>query len=123
MTERVHIPHGKEIEPGTWSVLSGGELLHRCPECKRGSEMLNHSVSKSGEVNASIACFPPCTYHVWGILDGWTYGEKKAGEKVRFTEETCHGHVASEGDPKVCRNCGTHVDSLRPEPDDAMAAG
>lgn len=113
MTERVHIPHGKEIEPGTWCVLSGGELLHRCPECKRGSEMLNHSVTPSGEVNASIACFAPCTYHVWGILDGWTYGEKKAGHKVVFDEQTCPGHVASERDPKVCGRCGVHINELR----------
>lgn len=44
--------------------------------------MQNHSVTPSGEVNASIACFPPCAYHVWGILDDWTHGEKKAGGKV-----------------------------------------
>lgn len=82
MVDRVHIPRGDEIAPGTWCVGSGGELLHRCPQCKHGHEMLNHSVTPSGEVNASIACFVPCTYHVWGILDGWTYGEKRAGERV-----------------------------------------
>lgn len=78
--DRIHIPRG--TEPGTWCVLDDGALLHRCPKCKRGSEMLNHSVTPSGEVNASIACFSPCDYHVRGILDGWTYGEKKAGQKV-----------------------------------------
>jgi hypothetical protein len=26
----------------------------------------------------------------------------------------CPGHIASDGDPKVCRHCGTHVDEERP---------
>jgi hypothetical protein len=26
----------------------------------------------------------------------------------------CPGHVASDGDPKLCRYCGTHVDEERP---------
>ena len=82
MVERVHIPRGKEIEPGTWHVLSGGELLHRCPQCKKAAAMVNHSVAPNGEVNASIACFPPCSYHVWGILDDWTHGEKLAKHNV-----------------------------------------
>ena len=34
----------------------------------------------------------------------------------QFGENDCPGHVASD-DPKVCRHCGTHIDSLRP-PDD-----
>jgi hypothetical protein len=118
MVDRVHIPRGKEIEPGTWCVLGGGELLHRCPQCKRGAEMLNHSVTPSGEVNSSIACFAPCTYHVWGILDGWFYGEKIAGQRVNFTEETCPDHVASESNPKICGRCGVHIDSFRPDDDD-----
>ncbi len=112
--ERVRIPRGKELEPGKWCVLGGGELLHRCPQCKRGSEMLNHSVTPNGDVNASIACFAPCSYHVWGTLEGWIYGEKRAGEKVRFTEETCPGHVASAADQKICGSCGTHIDAMRP---------
>lgn len=82
MVDRVHIPHGDELSPGTWCIGPGGALLHRCPHCKRGSEMLNHSVSPTGDVHASIACFPPCTYHVWGVLYGWTHGEKRAGQKV-----------------------------------------
>jgi hypothetical protein len=44
--------------------------------------MVNHSVTAAGEVNASIACFPPCDYHVWGTLDNWTRGVKEAGKKV-----------------------------------------
>jgi hypothetical protein len=44
--------------------------------------MVNHSVSPTGEVNASIACFSPCKYHVYGILDDWTHGEKRAGHNV-----------------------------------------
>jgi DNA-directed RNA polymerase subunit RPC12/RpoP len=115
MADRIHIPQGKEIEPGTWCVFNGGELLYRCPQCKRSSEMLNHSVTQSGEVNASIACFPPCSYHVWGILDGWIYGEKHAGDRVNFDEQTCPGHIASNLDPKTCARCGVHINSLHPD--------
>jgi hypothetical protein len=32
-------------------------------------------------------------------------------------EQSCPGHVASD-DPKVCRRCGTHIDSLRPPEDE-----
>ena len=34
-----------------------------------------------------------------------------------FEEHECPGHVASDRDPKVCKHCGVHVDSMRP-PDD-----
>lgn len=63
-----------ELEPGTWCVLDAGELLHRCPQCKRSSEMLNHSVTSSGEVNASIACFPPLLAITFGafLMAGYT---------------------------------------------------
>lgn len=37
--------------------------------------------------------------------------------KAPHTEEACPGHVASDHDPKVCRHCGTHIDSLRPDDD------
>jgi len=33
-------------------------------------------------------------------------------------EEDCPGHVASEGDPKICGRCGVHIDSLRPPEDE-----
>lgn len=36
---------------------------------------------------------------------------------VRFAEEACPGHVASDSDPKICGRCGVHIDSLRPEED------
>lgn len=29
----------------------------------------------------------------------------------------CPGHVASEGDPKICGRCGIHIDELRPPED------
>lgn len=48
----------------------------------------------------------------------------KARERVadhvegRVTDEqSCPGHAASDTDPKICRHCGTHIDSLRPEDD------
>ena len=79
--ERVRIPHDDGLAPGTWH-LSDGQPLHRCPKCKTASAMVNHSVSAEGDVNASIACFPPCDYHVMGVLDGWTHGVKLAGQSV-----------------------------------------
>lgn len=89
MTDRVHIPQWsrtdaekQRLAPGTWYVATDGDLWHRCPKCKSASVMQNHSVTAAGEVHASIACFAPCDYHVWGILDGWTYGVKNAGENV-----------------------------------------
>lgn len=39
--------------------------------------------------------------------------EARASELV--DEAACPGHVASEGDPKVCGRCGLHIDSLRPD--------
>lgn len=33
----------------------------------------------------------------------------------RYTEENCPGHVASANDRKVCRRCGVHIDSFRPD--------
>lgn len=36
---------------------------------------------------------------------------------IRGKFDLCDGHVASETDKKICARCGTHIDSLRPEPD------
>lgn len=87
--DRVHIQRTRDgsIDPGTWYVSTGegpckGELWHKCPQCKKASVMVNHSVAPDGVVSPSIACFSPCTYHVWGTLDGWTFGEKKSGGLV-----------------------------------------
>jgi hypothetical protein len=33
-------------------------------------------------------------------------------------EQHCSGHVASDDDPKRCRHCGVHVNSLRPPEDE-----
>ncbi len=32
-------------------------------------------------------------------------------------EQSCPGHVASPLNPKICANCGVHIDSLRPPED------
>lgn len=40
-----------------------------------------------------------------------------------MTENECPGHVASPDSPKVCAHCGTHIDELRPEPEDANENG
>lgn len=38
---------------------------------------------------------------------------RPSGRSYPFGEGDCPGHVASDDDAKVCRHCGTHVDSLR----------
>lgn len=38
--------------------------------------------------------------------------------QFQFSEEACPGHVASDGDPKVCGRCGLHIDSMRPDDGD-----
>lgn len=80
--EHVSIPRDDNLRPGTW-FLSAGHPVHRCPECKKAAAMVNHSVDPDGTVHASIACFPPCGYHVWGKLEGWTHGKKEAGQPVK----------------------------------------
>jgi len=79
---RVHIP--KCIEgtlAGYWQLIDG-QPAFRCPKCKVMGLMVNHSVEPDGTVNASIACFPPCDYHEFGILDNWTYGKKEHGKPI-----------------------------------------
>lgn len=85
MTFRVHIPFDPELMPGSWR-LSAGQPVHRCPDCEKAAAMVLHTVDADGRVDASIACFSPCGYHVWGILDGWTHGVKLAGRAVGETE-------------------------------------
>lgn len=82
MIERISIPKGDDnFRRGNWVVIEG-QPAHRCPLCGNAAKMTNHSVEPNGEVNASIACFAPCAYHVWGILQGWTYGKKYARCKI-----------------------------------------
>lgn len=39
---------------------------------------------------------------------------KMGREALLVDEQFCPGHTASDNDPKVCRHCGVHIDSLRP---------
>ena len=39
--------------------------------------------------------------------------ERRKSHAFAFSEEECPGHVASEHDPKICGQCGIHIDSLR----------
>lgn len=39
------------------------------------------------------------------------------GKVYAFSPDFCPTHVASDEDAKVCRNCGTHIDELRPDQD------
>ncbi len=46
------------------------------------------------------------------ILKGPNYFKPDIDSALTYAEEMCPGHVASEN-PKVCRRCGIHIDSLR----------
>ncbi|MGY3366123.1 hypothetical protein ACVWZL_003248 [Bradyrhizobium sp. GM2.4] len=41
-----------------------------------------------------------------------------AGPSPQCSEENCPGHVAWTHNPKICANCGVHIDSLRPPEDE-----
>lgn len=82
MTDRVRVAHDDHLKPGTWCIGAAGEVLHRCPLCKTASNLLNHSIAADGTVNNSMACFAPCSFHIWGTLDGWTHGVKLAGKDL-----------------------------------------
>ena len=70
------------LKPGFWLVDHDGNLWHKCPECQKGSVMQEHWVAADGKVTPSIACFAPCGYHVFGVLEDWNYGTKMAGKLV-----------------------------------------
>lgn len=38
--------------------------------------------------------------------------------QLQWSEENCPGHVAWSVNPKICANCGVHIDSLRPPEDE-----
>lgn len=56
--------------------------------------------------------------------EGWIAWGNEAPEveqpqlAIGDAEDNCPGHVASDADPKVCRHCGVHIDSLRPSEDE-----
>ena len=88
MSDRVHLAKVAvdSMLPG-WSFWqlggeTGGEndlaVVQRCAHCKDMGMLTKHSISPSGEVNASIFCCEPG--HIFAILDDWPpHLEKKAG--------------------------------------------
>lgn len=44
--------------------------------------LTNHSVDKSGNVDASIHAPDCCDWHVWGRLEDWSFGVKEVGKAV-----------------------------------------
>lgn len=87
--QRVHIPK----EEGVFKIKAQGpswlvykELIYI--RCKCGiilGSPTNHVIQANGKIDASIVCShessgqAPCGWHVFGILDGWTYGFKDVG--------------------------------------------
>lgn len=49
------------------------------------------------------------------ILKGPNYRPPNLQKLLRYDESMCPDHTASDADPKVCRYCGVHVDSFRPD--------
>jgi hypothetical protein len=66
------IPHPRWRE---WE----GVVIVSCPEGH--TARLNHNVASDGSVTPSLLC-PYCGWHVWGRLDGWEAGEKRAEKKL-----------------------------------------
>jgi hypothetical protein len=58
-------------------------------------------------------------YLVLDAMEGRALAAEERLRAAQFTEEACPGHVASPGDPKVCARCGVHIDTFRPDDDDA----
>ena len=68
-------------------------------------------------MNPCTECGQP-TDEPGGICEACMEELEEAMQEEELTEESCHGHIASADNPKVCARCGTHIDSLRPLEDD-----
>ncbi len=67
-------------QPGEWYARGGPpafqHALVRCPGCGGESTLSKrvHDVAPDGSVTPSYVCpFPPCTFHEWVRLEGWTH--------------------------------------------------
>lgn len=62
-----------------------------------------------------------CETNVVGAAGECLSCDAEQGEHCRkvVSEDDCCGHVASTADPKVCGRCGIHIDSLRPDDEEA----
>lgn len=57
-------------------------IFIRCPSCRKESTLWStlggHAIRRDGEVSPSVVCpFPPCTFHEFVRLDGWTHGDRQ----------------------------------------------
>ena len=56
------------------------EVAIGCPECGCHAG-LQHKIDDQGVVTPSLVCpHDPCTFHEWGILEGWGSAEVPPGQ-------------------------------------------
>lgn len=77
-------------------------MLSKADQLKRGLDALRARASRGGITAAEVFSL---TDPLMDIL----------ARNALDREQNCPGHVASDGDPKVCGRCGIHIDSLRPD--------
>lgn len=114
--------------PKTYKVADNAEI-DWCPCCG-----VNIRLRLNGKLFAKFVCSPAISKQIGAKLltvayraeeiqsdpiilkqavDGVIAAAKK--QAAAWDEEDCPGHVASSLNPKICRRCGIHIDSLRPE--------
>lgn len=81
-----------DLPPGTYhfnpDARDNGTIGVLIVSCPRGTKeemhiaTLPHGVKEDGTVHPSIVCpYEGCTWHVWGRLLGWQWGERAAREE------------------------------------------
>lgn len=73
-----------DMPAGRWGIWNPcGDfpcLVIACPDCGKHSSVIKHSIAADGTSEPSYVCpHPPCGWHVFVRLDGWTFGAKAAG--------------------------------------------
>ena len=62
----------------SWHIIAGTVFI-RCDCGKILGSPTKHSIQADGQIDASIVC-DSCKFHVFGILQDWTYGTMAAGQ-------------------------------------------
>lgn len=75
--QRTRIPHVHSTHRGSAGWFRSDGTIYRegvhliCGGCgKHAGDLRDHTITGTGEVNASLLC-PMCGWHVWGLLEDW----------------------------------------------------